>query len=568
MIGNGKRLICSLAGVVACMSVGVGTANAQPGDCLADCNNDGQLNILDFICFQAQFEAGADEADCNMDGLLNILDFICFQAAFEEGCDTGDPVIEDIFPLEGGPGTLITVLGKNFDQLGADDAEDLCCGAGNIGFQAVKLTPECIQAVVLPFDPDNAKGGEFQIAVGDGDQQLLLDPPEGADVQEPVWCWGQPPNGPVLPGGVEFTPVGGNVGPGKWFGTDLVDGKLVIDLSQVDWQPGDKLRIVARLWCEIRHIDCVLPTVQLQGNPDPIQCAIAICQLIERAYNQLGIEVECEMDPNGPRIILGYPDCPIQPGISLTSGVEVIPCPPNDPVPLQILDVQALDPVLEECDIVIVCLEGGQTPKDFCAQFIGGCPTEPLAFINQYLVLKVGPVPPGAVPGPLLVANGEGTLINPDDFFLPGAEIGEIPQGFVGQAGFPFDDLVDPGFEPGGGSANTTPFIFDTGTGQLIAKLDESWETGDKIRVDVHFDVQNAAGGKTHYDCFADEVCLTTPNPDPEQCATLICLLLEQCFANQGVDIQCDTDGANIIITTPNLGEICGGGGAIKRTTP
>jgi len=55
-------------------------------DCVADCNDDGELNILDFTCFQAAFVAGEDIADCNDDGELNILDFTCFQALFVKGC--------------------------------------------------------------------------------------------------------------------------------------------------------------------------------------------------------------------------------------------------------------------------------------------------------------------------------------------------------------------------------------------------------------------------------------------------------------------------------------------------
>jgi len=55
--------------------------------CDADCNQDGDLNILDFICFQATFQSGDNLADCNDDGVLNILDFTCFQATFAEGCE-------------------------------------------------------------------------------------------------------------------------------------------------------------------------------------------------------------------------------------------------------------------------------------------------------------------------------------------------------------------------------------------------------------------------------------------------------------------------------------------------
>ena len=59
---------------------------AIEGACLADCDGDGQLNILDFVCFQNLFQSGSLEADCNGDGQLNILDFVCFQNLFQSGC--------------------------------------------------------------------------------------------------------------------------------------------------------------------------------------------------------------------------------------------------------------------------------------------------------------------------------------------------------------------------------------------------------------------------------------------------------------------------------------------------
>jgi len=52
---------------------------------LADVNNDLELNILDFVAFQALFVAGDLEADVNGDGVLNILDFITFQVLFNDG---------------------------------------------------------------------------------------------------------------------------------------------------------------------------------------------------------------------------------------------------------------------------------------------------------------------------------------------------------------------------------------------------------------------------------------------------------------------------------------------------
>jgi len=54
--------------------------------CKVDVNEDKELNIFDFVAFQAGFLSGDPDADINADGELNVFDFIAFQAAFLEGC--------------------------------------------------------------------------------------------------------------------------------------------------------------------------------------------------------------------------------------------------------------------------------------------------------------------------------------------------------------------------------------------------------------------------------------------------------------------------------------------------
>lgn len=54
--------------------------------CIADVNGDGNLDILDFVAFQALFIAQDPAADCDDNGILNVLDFVCFQQVFVEGC--------------------------------------------------------------------------------------------------------------------------------------------------------------------------------------------------------------------------------------------------------------------------------------------------------------------------------------------------------------------------------------------------------------------------------------------------------------------------------------------------
>lgn len=58
---------------------------AQP-PCFADFNEDGVLNILDFVAFTNAFNAGMPKADCDQDQALTVLDFVCFQNRFTQGC--------------------------------------------------------------------------------------------------------------------------------------------------------------------------------------------------------------------------------------------------------------------------------------------------------------------------------------------------------------------------------------------------------------------------------------------------------------------------------------------------
>jgi len=54
--------------------------------CAADCDGNGELNVLDFICFQNEWAAQTDAGDCDDSGAYDVLDFICFQQRFAEGC--------------------------------------------------------------------------------------------------------------------------------------------------------------------------------------------------------------------------------------------------------------------------------------------------------------------------------------------------------------------------------------------------------------------------------------------------------------------------------------------------
>lgn len=54
--------------------------------CIADCDQNGALDIDDFVCFQTRFALSDLGADCDANGALTIDDFLCFQIAFATGC--------------------------------------------------------------------------------------------------------------------------------------------------------------------------------------------------------------------------------------------------------------------------------------------------------------------------------------------------------------------------------------------------------------------------------------------------------------------------------------------------
>ncbi|MCC5823990.1 MAG: hypothetical protein LAT64_13685 [Phycisphaerales bacterium] len=54
--------------------------------CVADMNDDGQLNIFDFFFFTSLWESGDPAADLNGDGLFNFFDFVAYLNLFNQGC--------------------------------------------------------------------------------------------------------------------------------------------------------------------------------------------------------------------------------------------------------------------------------------------------------------------------------------------------------------------------------------------------------------------------------------------------------------------------------------------------
>ncbi len=84
--GNGLSFGGSARNLLTNQTEGWVATIPAASSCPPDCDENGELNIDDFICFQTLFAIGDAKADCDQSGRLNIDDFICFQTAYAIGC--------------------------------------------------------------------------------------------------------------------------------------------------------------------------------------------------------------------------------------------------------------------------------------------------------------------------------------------------------------------------------------------------------------------------------------------------------------------------------------------------
>ena len=63
------------------------TRMTEPDGCYADCDESGELDFFDFLCFQSEFAAMTPYADCDGSGSHDLFDLLCFQNAFAAGCE-------------------------------------------------------------------------------------------------------------------------------------------------------------------------------------------------------------------------------------------------------------------------------------------------------------------------------------------------------------------------------------------------------------------------------------------------------------------------------------------------
>ena len=147
----------ALVSRIAVLLLGAATAAHA---CPADCDGNGELNVLDFVCFQGLFLSGSADADINGDGVLNILDFVAYQQAFQAGCPDAIEIIATGFAYdatdEENPATILFLWDQmNAEVLRPDDVilayRGIEVGSGAKLEQLIADLPDALPGELIDF---------------------------------------------------------------------------------------------------------------------------------------------------------------------------------------------------------------------------------------------------------------------------------------------------------------------------------------------------------------------------------------------------------------------------------
>ena len=319
------------------------------------------------------------------------------------------PVITSVSPLIGRQGDIITVRGTNFPT----DPNDVCMvvmGPPTLStpFEVLTSSSTSITARLSAVDND-AKPGPIMIGVGHGRTGAFRPAFFDIFVEEPVWTWQR--NGPAVMGQQIFTPQASGTPGATWFfsGPPSTDGKLSVTLNG-NWTANTKITIEARAHDHQRGIgrDLRAICIRLPAGGTALDCAARICDVIRCAFAQQGIMVNCIVEPvpgGSVRLTLTLPDGVISWGnFNVCVRTPTINLPP---VISTVVPQQAA-----EGDIVTITGSGfGNNPDNLCLVIMDGnnaIPLQGLTSVSNRITARLGPVPPDARPGVVMVGLGKG----------------------------------------------------------------------------------------------------------------------------------------------------------------
>jgi len=300
-----------------------------PG-CVGDLNGDDVVDVSDLGILLNQFGcsgapvgaccltgggcvSGVPASECNTEGTGGA--WVGTWAGPGSNCTAcGDPVeIFEFIPEAAGAGELVTIIGQNFDP----NPKNHCLSAGEIIFEVEDVSPDGTNMLArVVAVPPGAQPAPMMVGLGNGDcspTPLLFPFQTGGE----TFFWIGDPDNPLMnfvtPPDQLFTPLPDPTASNDQtiFGT-FVGGELIIDLTGVTVQPGDRVSFFFRAWCPLRHPDINFIDQTFAVNLGGSLLASVLCANAQNAFQNppVGAPIpQLECDTNGAVMTIGYTDC-------------------------------------------------------------------------------------------------------------------------------------------------------------------------------------------------------------------------------------------------------------------
>jgi hypothetical protein len=295
--------------------------------------------------------------------------------------------------------------------------------------RALSASDSFITARMGPVPPD-ARPGKIMVGLGNGQSGRFRPAFFDVFVADDVWTWQK--SGPAAMGRDQVQPQPDPPGPQtSWFHSPPPSNGVLCVFVQGAWPSNAVVSIVARAHdstTDTGGYDLDGPTIIFTGNGTTADCVARIVDVIRCAFTQQAgvmVEVMVEEVPPGSgvfKITVKIPGGFIDRGI-----LSICVSAPQRPV------VDGVTPAAgHEGDIITIHGRGfGNNPDNICAVIMEGglnldgsagataqsgllplrfIPLQALSVTPIELRARLGPVPPDAQPGPIMVGLGQGNM--------------------------------------------------------------------------------------------------------------------------------------------------------------
>ncbi|MCZ6796232.1 MAG: IPT/TIG domain-containing protein [Planctomycetota bacterium] len=326
---------------------------------------------------------------------------------------SGQMVIADVSPSEGTTGAVVTITGSGFGNVADNLGVVVRNGSRSIPLQVIQAQDNQIRARLGPV-LDGAEPGLLTVARGRGAPGRFVPETEDVFVQAPVWVWNRlPTGGPEAVSTMPFVPQPFPPVPRLlWlFGEAPADGTIRLELTN-RWVPNSIVEIRARAHNDALGSGHGMTAfgIRLLGGGSTLECGERICSALRNAFlQQANVRLNCdavEVEPGRVELTLGLPDANIDWG---NFDICVTP-PPEEPPPVPV--ISGFSPLEggPGTRIIITGEHFGAEPDALSVFVPSGTHLTALHVVEAAdgrIVAEVGPVAPGALAGPLVVAFGE-----------------------------------------------------------------------------------------------------------------------------------------------------------------